>query len=137
MWSIQPSGIGEYRVSWRLPSTDDAWPALDRDGNGTIDTGQELFGNLTPQGDPPGGELRNGFLALALFDEPIEGGNADGWIDQNDAVFARLRLWQDRNHNGVSEAAELSALGANGLAALDLEYRDSRYTDAFGKCLSV
>jgi len=71
---------------------------LDRNGNGTIDNGRELFGNLTPQPIPPDGVKLNGFAALAEYDKPARGGNGDGVIDNGDAIFSSLWLWQDTNH---------------------------------------
>jgi hypothetical protein len=95
-----------------------------------IDNGQELFGNYTPQ--PQGLTGKNGFLALAEHDKLQLGGNADGQISSSDSIFQALRLWQDANHNGVSESSELHSLGEFGVAALELKYHESKRTDQHG-----
>jgi hypothetical protein len=120
------------RIAWTRPNSDDAWLILDRNGNGSVDSGEEMFGNATPQPQPPAGVGKNGFLALAVYDQAENGGNGDGIINKQDSVFSELRLWHDKNHNGISEPAELSTLQDLGLNSIDLDYKESKKTDLFG-----
>lgn len=122
-FNLNTSGDSE-QISWTAPGSDDAWLVLDRNGNGKIDDGGELFGNFTPQ---PPSDNRQGYAALAALDR-----NHDGVIDSGDMIFKDLRLWQDRNHDGVSDPGELSTLQSHGIIGLDVRFAASRKVDEHG-----
>jgi hypothetical protein len=125
------AGNGQMtKVSWTSMGSGDAFLALDRNGNGKIDDGTELFSNFTPNSGF--GSNKNGYNALAFYDRPVNGGNGDGWIDKSDAVFSKLLLWVDKNHNGISESDELFTLPQLGITRISLGYKESKWSDAYG-----
>jgi len=123
LFDIRASGILE-RVAWPARSNV-GFLVLDRNGNGRVDSSAEMFGNHTPLAD--GNTAAHGFQALAEFDD-----NSDDWIDQNDEVYSRLRLWIDANRDGVSGTEEYSTLQAVGVAALSLRYQLTERVDQWG-----
>ena len=97
---------------------DDAWLALDRDGNGTIDSGSELFGADTVLSGTPGVDAvyaSTGFQALQTLDS-----NHDNVFDANDAAFTQVRIWQDSNQDGISQSTELFTLAQENIASIGL-----------------
>lgn len=123
LFDINRDGEREL-VSWTNTGSGDAWLALDRNENGLVDDGGELFGNFT---DQPASDTPNGYSALALFDD-----DRDDRITPADSVFSKLLLWSDRNHDGVSQAAELMTLSQAEIDWIGLDFVESRARDPHG-----
>ncbi|MCI0636707.1 MAG: hypothetical protein L0206_22735, partial [Actinobacteria bacterium] len=117
-------------LSWTAAETLDAFLVLDRNGDGAVDSGAELFGNHTPLID--GSTAANGYIPLAEFDLAAMGGNENGFIDPEDVVYQELRLWIDWNHDGVSEPGEFLSLAEAAVSRIELQYRTSRRHDQHG-----
>ena len=121
-FDLDANGFAE-RTAWVDPN--DALLVLDRDNDGIITSGQELFGDQTILSN--GNKAASGFEALAEFDE-----NKDGKIDAKDIVYAKLRLWQDANGDGVSQADELKLLADAGVVAINLNSNVVNSADVMG-----
>ncbi|HKV95478.1 MAG TPA: hypothetical protein VJW20_23235 [Candidatus Angelobacter sp.] len=127
--SFDIGGTGHaVQIAWTDPRFHNAFLALPG-SDGLVHNGKELFGNFTPQ---PLSAHPNGFLALAQYDQPENGGNADGMIDDKDTVYSQLRLWIDANHDGVCQPEELHRLPEFGIYSLALNFEESRRKDEFG-----
>jgi hypothetical protein len=123
------SGNGTpLQIGWTASGANNAFLALPGP-DGLVHNGQQLFGNFTPQ---PPSNTPNGFAALAVYDDPKNGGNGDGIIDSHDAVFPSLRLWIDANHDGISQPEELHTLPSLGVNAISLNYKAAQRTDQYG-----
>jgi hypothetical protein len=133
LFDLNGDGIPE-RVAWTRADSDDGFLAIDRNNNGRIDDGSELFGNHTPvYGDRTDVTSLNGFEALKFAEGPSWGTSyAEGRIDSRDAVFSRLLVWRDRNHNGISEPDELTPLADAGVQWIGTDYTTKKRVDKFG-----
>lgn len=101
-------------TGWVAP--DDAWLVMDRNGNGIVDSGRELFGVDSIKRD--GQRATDGFDALSDLDA-----NQDGRMDAEDPDFANLRLWRDLNSDGISQADELASLASQRIASIGLQVK--------------
>lgn len=118
-FDLDNNGFAE-KTAWI--GNEDGFLALDRNGNGKIDNGGELFGDQVILKD--GSKSASGFEALAELDE-----NGDGLIDENDPQFAKLRVWIDVNHNGISESNELKTLSDVGVISISLDHTEISFID--------
>ena len=116
------NGFAE-RMGWA--SSDDGILVLDRNNDGIINDGSELFGDQTLLST--GKRAANGFQALADLDS-----NADGKIDVNDISYSQLRIWQDTDSDGYSQESELFTLDALGISSINLTATAANITDASG-----
>jgi hypothetical protein len=106
----------EASVDTDWVSSQTPWLAMDRNDNGSIDDGSELFGSMTDL--PDGHRAPNGFVALAALDD-----DGDGRITARDAAFGRLLVWRDANQDRRSQPSELTPAADAGLVSIDLGYR--------------
>ncbi|HEX2060125.1 MAG TPA: hypothetical protein VHK90_05250 [Thermoanaerobaculia bacterium] len=118
-FDLTGDGVPE-QLAWTNPWTEEGFLWVDLDENGRVDNGRELFGigTLLPNGE----RARDGFEALSVYDEPEARGNRDGQITVADGIWGRLRIWVDRNHDGMSQAHEIAPIHQHGVVAISLSY---------------
>ncbi|NAS95342.1 HlyJ hemolysin-like protein [Pseudomonas syringae pv. actinidifoliorum] len=121
-FDLDNDGLSE-RAGWVSP--DDGLLVHDRNGDGLISNGSELFGNHSLLSD--GTTARNGYQALAEYDN-----NGDGMIDAKDTAYTALQVWRDVNGNGISDGGELQSLAAAGVVSISTGYTESTDVDASG-----
>jgi hypothetical protein len=119
-------------VQWVRPGGDEGFLALDRNGNGVVDDGAELFGVGTPLILEANRNAPNGFVGLAQYDQRKLGGNDDGRISESDTIWPSLRVWVDSNADGVSTYDEMHALSEYGITSLETIPKLRKYVDPAG-----
>lgn len=117
------------QMSWTMRNSPIAFLAIDRDGDGQITSGKELFGNFTRPGSP------NGFDALQKMAMESNGGIARHSVSNDDPLFSRLLLWTDSNHNGVSEPEELRP-ASDLVSDIGLGYQIRKTVDEHGNAFT-
>jgi hypothetical protein len=117
------------RITWTSRGAALAFLAVDRNGDGQINDGAELFGNWTRLAS--GMRAPNGFEALREFDT-----NGDRLVSRDDARWSDILLWVDTNHDGISQPAELQSIAESEIDALETIYhwtgRQDRHGNLFG-----
>lgn len=119
-FDLDKNGFAE-RTAWI--GQKDGFLALDRNGNGFIDDGGELFSDQVVMSD--GRTSASGFEALKDLDA-----NDDGIISKEDEQFDSLRVWVDENHNGISEANELKSLAEHDITSISLNHTNRDEVDS-------
>ena len=127
-FDLDNNGFAE-KTAWVGP--EDGFLVLDRNGNGAIDNGGELFGDQV--------QLRNGLKSSSGFEALSElDDNGDMNIDSNDSSFYDLKVWVDRNQNGISESNELISLIELGISSISLDYQEiGNVDDVTGTIVSL
>ena len=109
-----------FKSSWI--GKEDGILVLDKNLNNKIDDGNELFGNFTKIEESK--FAINGYHALSLQDT-----NNDGKIDALDENFSKLKIWQDLNSDGISQANELKTLEEHGIKSISLNFSKPTNSD--------
>lgn len=131
-FDIDADGQAEW-ITWTRAGEEDAFLCWDRNGNGRIDNGSELFGNSTPLAS--GTIAPFGYLALSELDGALFGGDGDGLLTRRDSAFELLCLWTDWNHDGSTDPGELVSLSSSPVTAVGVNWVTEPRTDEAGNLL--
>ena len=127
-FDLDKNGLAE-KTAWI--GGEDGFLVLDRNGNGIIDDGGELFGDQTVMSD--GRLASSGFEALSNLDDNNADGSGstqgDGMIDSRDSEFKNLRVWIDADHDGITDEGELKTLEELGISSISLDHANKNETD--------
>lgn len=129
LFDMDGDGVREL-ITWTNPNTAEGFLFLDLDHKGRVENGSEIFGVGTVM--PDGSRGHNGFEALAVYDMTANGGNADGILDSDDAIWNRLRIWVDANHDGVCAPNETGTMHSYGVGSIQLGAVVTNAVDAAG-----
>jgi len=122
--NAEPRPYTKRQISW-LNSTQYMF-LVKPNRRGMVAGVDQMFGDNTKL--PDGSFEANGFKALAYYDS-----NMDGMINSRDSVYDELRLWHDKNYDGVGTPDEMHKLSTMKVKAIDLGYDASFYEqDAHG-----
>lgn len=121
-FDLDSNGLAE-KTGW--VEADDGILTLDRNSDGIVNDGGELFGDRTLLNN--GSFATSGFQALAEFDS-----NADSVIDASDSAYGQLRVWQDANGDGISTSSELKTLNQLGVTSISLNSTLTNTSDGKG-----
>ena len=121
-------------TQWVMQGGNEAFIALDLNKNGVIDDSSELFGDSTVI-IGRGYTARHGFMALAQYDKPKNGGNKDGKISEADAIWSSLVFWLDSNADGISTPDEISHVSDHGFESFRTKAKKSKRVDHAGNQL--
>jgi len=132
-FDINADGVRDH-LQWVRSGGDEGFLALDRNGDGVVDDGSELFGVGTPM-ILEGRSAPNGFVGLAQYDSRQLGGNDDGLITEADAIWPQLRIWVDANADGVSTYSEMRTLKSYGITVLETIPKFRKYVDPAGNVI--
>jgi len=130
VWFDLDGNGAKDHITWTNPNTAEGFLWINLTGKNRVDNGSELLGIGTVL--PDGTKAKDGFQALAVYDDPAQGGNGDGMIDSRDAVWNRLRVWIDANHNGICEPSEVFSLHKFGVEGVSLAAVSTTYVDGKG-----